>query len=489
MISVYIREQKRYTQSALVELLKCSEEKIVHILKRLKEYGIVKAVKENNNQKDLSDLFEEEVEIADVEIGEHQYYYVFTFVGVVTIENFVLKFYPKYLLSTTNPILELKQVLKVLEKYNAKEQIIRMYNDDRDSTSFNMLAIMLFLLNDYFEYGSYVNSQDIVESNGAGEILWDKTINEMFALISDNRPYYPELLTMKHVINDFDYYKRLHECILTRCSNELKNADLLELFDMTEVEISDEDLEDFGDKEYILYQLAKELNVQFNTRKQRVLKTLYAYIANSNTLNDLDCFSIFGTNSFNLVWEKVCAEIFNNQLDKPIGGIPLPGKLANQYQSLKHIKLIDLIEKPGWNGYGANNEVFTKAADKTFIPDIISIEEGIDYKFIIMDAKYYNLQLEENKKLSGYPGIESVTKQYLYELAYRPFIKSNNISKVKNCFLFPSENSFVQNKGYVSLEMFSQMKLQNIQIIFMPADVVFQYYLENKRLDLKTLNL
>lgn len=257
MISVYIREQKRYTQSALVELLKCSEEKIVHILKRLKEYGIVKAVKENNNQKDLSDLFEEEVEIADVEIGEHQYYYVFTFVGVVTIENFVLKFYPKYLLSTTNPILELKQVLKVLEKYNAKEQIIRMYNDDRDSTSFNMLAIMLFLLNDYFEYGSYVNSQDIVESNGAGEILWDKTTNEMFALISDNRPYYPELLTMKHVINDFDYYKRLHECILTRCSNELKNADLLELFDMTEVEISDEDLEDFGDKEYILYQLAK----------------------------------------------------------------------------------------------------------------------------------------------------------------------------------------------------------------------------------------
>ena len=78
-------------------------------------------------------------------------------------------------------------------------------------------------------------------------------------MISDNRPYYPELLTMKHTINDFDYYKRLHECILTRCSKELKNADLLELFDMTGVEISDEDLEDFGDKEYILYQIVKEI--------------------------------------------------------------------------------------------------------------------------------------------------------------------------------------------------------------------------------------
>ena len=123
MISVYIREQKRYTQSTLVELFKCSEEKIVHILKRLKEYGIVKAVKEDNSQKDLSDLFEEEVEIADVEVGENAYYYVFTFVGVVTIEEFVLKFYPKYLLSATSPIVELKQVLKVLEKYNAKGSV------------------------------------------------------------------------------------------------------------------------------------------------------------------------------------------------------------------------------------------------------------------------------------------------------------------------------------------------------------------------------
>ena len=69
------------------------------------------------------------------------------------------------------------------------------------------------------------------------------------------------------------------------------------------VDISDEQIDDFGDKEYILDRIAKELNVQFNTRKQLLLKTLYAYIANSSTLDDLDSFSMFGTNSFNLVWE------------------------------------------------------------------------------------------------------------------------------------------------------------------------------------------
>lgn len=88
-----------------------------------------------------------------------------------------------------------------------------MYNDTSDSSAFNMLAVMLFLLQDYFEYVSYTNTQDIIESNGSGDILWDKTINETFTLLSNNRPYYPELLTTRHIMDDFDFFKRLHECI------------------------------------------------------------------------------------------------------------------------------------------------------------------------------------------------------------------------------------------------------------------------------------
>lgn len=45
MISVFLREQKRYTQEDLVKEFHCSEEKTVRILKRLKEYGVLKAVK------------------------------------------------------------------------------------------------------------------------------------------------------------------------------------------------------------------------------------------------------------------------------------------------------------------------------------------------------------------------------------------------------------------------------------------------------------
>ena len=431
-----------------------------------------------------------DIEIADVEVGENEYLYVFTFVGVITIEGRVLKCYPKYLFDVTAPKTELKQVLKVLEKYNSKEQIIRMYNDTSDSSAFNMLAIMLFLLQDYFEYGAYTNTQDIIESNGSGDILWDRTINETFTLLSNNRPYYPELLTMKRVNDDFDFFKRLHECILTRCTEELRDADLLDLFDIIGVDISDERIDDFGDKEYVLDRIIKELNVQFNTRKQLLLKTLYAYIANSSALDDLDCFSMFGTNSFNLVWEKVCAEVLDNQLHKPIGGLRLPVPLAEQYRDMRHKKLIDLIEKPQWIGTAPSGEPFTKLAEDTLIPDIVSLVNiNGDCQFIIFDAKYYNIQLEQNKKLCGQPGIESITKQYLYQLAFQPFVDAHQIGMVRNCFLLPTAGTEIVDKGVASLAMLNALGLQDIQVRLLPAKMMYDHFLKNSRIDICELNL
>lgn len=488
MISVFLREQRRYTQSELVKAFGCSEEKTVHILKRLKEYGVLKAVSASDTQKDLTDLIDEYVEIADVEVGENEYMYVFTFVGVLTIEGRVLKCYPKYLLDATSPKVELKQILKVLEKYNAKEQIIRMYNETSDSSAFNMLAVMLFLLQDYYDYGAYTNTQDIIESNGVGEILWDKTINETFTLLSNNRPYYPELLTLHRVNDDFDYFKRLHECILTRCTIELKNADLLDLFDIAGVDISDEEIDNFGEKEYILDRINKELNIQFNTRKQLLLKTLYAYVANSSALDDLDCFSMFGTNSFNLVWEKVCAEVMDNQLQKPLGVLPIP--LADTYKEKRDVKLIELIEKPLWNSSTPMGEEFTKEAQDTLIPDLISIVcENGQFQFIIFDAKYYNLQLEKEKVLRGQPGIESITKQYLYELAYRDFLEKHNIAIVKNCFLMPTAEEKIISKGCATLPMLRKLGLQDIQIRLLPAKEMFLNYINNTKFDIKRLEL
>ena len=284
--------------------------------------------------------------------------------------------------------------------------------------------------------------------------------------------------------------RHIHECILTRCTEELRDADLLDLFDIMGVDISDEHIEDFGDKEYVMERIAKELNVQFNTRKQLLLKTLYAYIANSSALDDLDCFSMFGTNSFNLVWEKVCAEVMDNQLQKPIGGLRLPVPLTEQYRNMRHKKLIDLIDKPQWSGTAPTGEPFVKQAEDTLIPDLISIVcvDG-NYQFIIFDAKYYNIQFEHNKKLRGQPGIESITKQYLYQLAYQPFVEAHQINTVRNCFLMPTASMEIVEKGTVSLTMLRNLGLQDIQVRLLPAKLMYQHYIENTKIDIRTLNL
>lgn len=481
MISEYVREQKRYTQKELCKLFACSEENLITLIRKLKEFGVLKAVKASDRQRNMSDLAEEDVEVADAAIEENEYFYVFSFVGVVVVAGCVLKCYPKYLLHADKPKEELRQVLKILEKYNSKEQIIRMSNDSGNGSVFNLLPILLFLLHDYYENGIYSNTEDIIESNGDGEILWDKTINETFTLLSNNRPYYIDLQTKKRVSNEYDFFKRLHECILTQASKELNKADLLDLFEIIGVDLTDAELDDFGEKDYILYCIENELNTQFNTRKQLVLKTIYTYIERGGSLYDLECMSLFGTNSFNLVWEDICADILNDQLDVRLGDLDLPTELGCKY--CPNEKLSEIIEKPQWT-------ITEEQASDTLIPDLITIAKtNQGDQFVIFDAKYYTPRLIQGKAPKNQPGIESITKQYCYQLAFQKFIEDHKFSAVKNCFIMPTENNQVEVQGEVRLKMFADLGLQDIKVRFLPAYMAYIHYLSGKKIDISCLCL
>ncbi|MBQ4204853.1 MAG: hypothetical protein II655_14250, partial [Thermoguttaceae bacterium] len=52
----------------------------------------------------------------------------------------------------------------------------------------------------------------------------------VFVLFKVKNCSWRDLQTKKRVTNDFDYFKRLHECILTKASKEMRDADLLDLF-------------------------------------------------------------------------------------------------------------------------------------------------------------------------------------------------------------------------------------------------------------------
>lgn len=485
IISSFVREQQRYTKNQLRTKFSFDEPGIEKFIKNLKSYGILKTVANSPEQKELTDLVDEDLQIVDETAENDDCLYVFTYVGVITIGNRVIKVYPKYLLSSNDPHEEMKQVVKVLERYShSEEQILNLFNGAGDNRSFNILAVILYLLNDYFEYGVYDNTQDILEVNGEGDIIWGRTIDAGFAIIEDDKPYYTELVTRRTIEDEQDYFKRLHECVLTECSRQLRDAGLEDLFEMEKVDLTEEQLEDFGDKDYILERLSAELNIQFNTHKQILLKTIYTYIAQERKmLEENDGISMFGTTAFHAVWEKACAAAFGNKLDTKIGQIPMSVPLAEGYN--KKTKLIDLIEKPKWSGEDTCQE-----AKDTLIPDLITIhqKQGQDW-FIIFDAKYYLLQLEKGKGLRGNPGVGDVTKQYLYQLAYRKFIRDHNIAVVKNCFLMPTEKDEIVVKGIARIDMLSDLGLEDIQIRQIPARMLFSHYLGRKRISIDSLKL
>ena len=292
----------------------------------------------------------------------------------------------------------------------------------------------------------------------------------LFLNIKDNNPYYVELYTRYKIDDLYDYFRLLHEYIITKCSKKLERADLLDLFDLTPVELSDKVQDDFGELNIILEKLEKESHIEFNTHKIKLLKSMHTFLKRENSFSNENYLTLFGTSSYHEVWEAMCKKVFKDKLDKTLSELGFKDSKK---------RLIDIIEKPVWY----YKDKYPNEAEGTFIPDIVTFW---DDNFVILDAKYYNLKFAE-KVLSGQPGLESITKQYLYELAYREFIEEHEFSGVKNAFVFPKYEGEIENIGHVKLKILD--KLAPIQVIMIPADEINRCYLENKKISISELNL
>ena len=125
----------------------------------------------------------------------------------------------------------------------------------------------------------------------------------------------------------------------------------------------------------------------------------------------------------------------------------------------------------------------------TLVPDIISLVEKDDKKlFIIFDAKYYYPLLEKGQIPRRQPGIESITKQFLYQLAYKELIEENKY-EVNNVFLLPTEEKSIQDKSSVKMKMFTgePLNLKPILVKFIPAIEAYDLYLQNKKFNINKL--
>lgn len=479
----FFREGKHYSIYEISENLGEKTEETKRLADSLKRYGILKAVRKSAPE--FEDLSDHDIVLTCPSENRRDVKYVFDFVGVIVLGHHVFKCYPKYI-SASEPVSQLKKVLKVIRKYGVREELIYSHSGEGDAFSFNRLLLFLHLMEDYFINGIYTNSQEITERNAEGEILWDRTINETIALIRKGRPYYTEVLTQSMADNETYYFRRLHQCILSKCSAELQELGILDLFDMEEIRLTESDIEDFGDRDYILYRLQQEMEIQFITWKQNLLKALYAYIENGRSDKNDESFGVYGTNSFHLVWEKVCAANFGNMLNEKIENLPMG--VSERYRKRKSDTLLSIIERPIW--HGTDPEIYDGKV-RTLKPDTVRIypynEKG-DYCFGIFDAKYYCIEFIRGKsgwKVARQPGVGDVTKQYLYQMAFDDFITSQGYRQVRNVFLIPREEA-APAYGYVEMGMLHTVgskQLENILLTGLCAEKMYDYYLADRQLE------
>ena len=472
-----LQELQSYSISEFQSIFDLSEDETREVLKTLAYKNIVRKMSKNLSTVELEELNNgESFEQLNKEFeGDN---YKFKFVGIITVKDVCLIIYPKYIsefdenFDKDNKII--KQLIEVMRKYESKEQKQFLSNNEKNK-NYNLLALAIDLYDDYHINGLYSNEKTIIEENGEGEILWDKTINEKDAYFINDVPFYLDFFSVNKETNEEDFFRRLHRCIITESYSKIE--EIFDILDYEPINISDDEIDYFGDKDYIQAKLNQEMSRQFVDKKQKQLNMMKNYFLETENSNEDEEIKFIGTTSFNLVWEKVCAIVLGNSLDKKLEDLGL-----DTIDNTGNITLKEVISKPEWKV--SNSDIKHQSA-KTLIPDLIVYSKE-DRSISIYDAKYYNIILTE-KLLKNYPGVEDISKQYLYELAYRDLIKRNNLKIKENAFIMPTDkkmenqDALFEEIGEVEFGIFENMEFKPIRVKLASATKMYEKYLKSAK--------
>lgn len=453
----FLIELVSYSKRELLKCLEVNNEELEDILKVLDKKKIIK----RNNDK-----------------------FQFVYVGIAIVKNKPIFILPKYIniKNKDKQKLHLKKIIELLNEFTLRERLDEnniesiVFNEEKEENEF--LSIIKFILDDYSEYGVYKNEIEAIELNGNGDINWDKTIEQIDPMVFNKQWIYADFITNKSIVDENKFITLIHGTILNECINILKKYHL-DLFINCNEEVVEKTLEnlDEEDIEVLENEIDKEIAVQFNDRKRRVLYAMKSYLNRRCDIGESDLI-LFGTRNFKWIWEVICGYVFKNEF-------------VNNGKNSKYE--VFNITPPKWNINGSNvgNKDTTDLEMKKnrLTPDIlrtIILPEG--KKLLILDAKYYNIKFDlELGKVLGNPGIEDITKQYLYKVALKTYISKNTIGNdVFNAFLFPTmEPSNVQ--GYVKLDFMDEYCSDGIKLIMLNVEEIIDKYCNNVTYEMKDI--
>ncbi|MCT1563580.1 LlaJI family restriction endonuclease [Corynebacterium glucuronolyticum] len=484
-----VREGWSYSTDEIWEMLEDSTttlEEVKRVLARLQSAGFLKRDVTSDRSEYAEEILFSHHPLVDV---KPEYRFRFDFVGVLVVENFCVKVYPKYVSDPNAIDLHLGLALRVLKEMNKTSVNLHLHEEAPDLDAIDSpVSLMLFLIKDYVENGLYIETTYRRILDGNGNIDWDRTISHFLPVMVRNRPIYPEYISKDQSHRDTSYFKDLHLAVLGEILTQFARMDLFETLRVPPIEIVAGSLADLGSVDQILYRIRQRYYSEFNDRNRILLSSFELFLEFVEALSGSESIQYFGTTAFNLVWEEACGEVFGNQLKKPLD-FETFGAGPNK-RTLQPSRTIEsYIERPKWAINIQHGETRVVEGKRTFKPDIVTIDEVAGrHRLVILDAKYYLIRFSHGRLL-GEPGVEDIAKQFLYALSLQGFASDNAFDDISNCFIFPNFENHVVDLGSVSLSILTRLGLAPVQLRLLPVEDIFNAYLTKQQIGLDYLSI
>lgn len=340
-------------------------------------------------------------------------------------------------------------VLLAIDRYNKEQNrlVTQLYIADKQRESILELAVRV--LRDYLENGLYVVQRHELEHNGQGEIDWNTTIDQFQPVIVRRRPYYMDVMTEQAYSDEEHYITRLHKCLVTVWGRKLEELGLSSVLRVNVPLLSEEELDHFGDTDYQIAQINKELNVQFVTKSRETLNLLKELIQRfaENQANNYESLS-FGMNGVEHLWETACAEVLGTELEEKIKDCGFqngPDLTFSKY--MPRVFWTNLVPD-GTENSDSKEFNLDKGSQRSkkagWRLDFIRTwrPKGHVEKLVILDSKYYCSRWKKGT-ISGQPGTPDIAKQMFYQMAFADLVKKDtgNPIEIVNAFLLPEDDN------------------------------------------------
>ena len=335
-------------------------------------------------------------------------YYKLHFVGVLeprrSPHNQALIVLPKYLKSNNLDRRELDShlglILSALKKYrNSRRQVefddTLIFPNNFGAESTNNLALADFFIKDFLNHGIYRKSKTSHTVNSNGRIDWKRTINRTIPVISGNSIVYTSTIHRKIEMTTDPLISVFHQYAVSTLIQAYGDvlgyslhpniAGTVENSRLMEQQVS------LKRSSKLWQKLGKELRQTYGQRNLTLIRNLMNFIEPS--YQSTNSMLIMGTKNFENLWEDVLLHYLDSE------GVT---SAINR----------DFPVAKWWN---LDHSTILSAPKGKPITDTVA--RVADDKYIIADAKYYNLEYDEKlRKFHGNgPGFNDIQKQIFYE--------------------------------------------------------------------------